>query len=335
MKEYSLAIVGATGLVGRTILEVLEEKKLPISKYTLFASSNSAGKIMHFMDSDYVVKGLNENSFDEGFDFAIFSAGGDTSKKYAPIAASKGTIVIDNSSAFRMDPNVPLVVPEVNPEEIENNKGIIANPNCSTIQALVALKPLDTAYTIKRIVYSTYQAVSGAGNKGVADLDNGIFNYSNKCCDYALQKFPYPIFNNCLPHIDVFLDNGYSKEEEKMINETRKILKKPDLKITATTVRVPVFNSHSESINVEFEKDFKVEELRNLLAHSPGITVIDDPFDNKYPLCKDATGSDNVYVGRIRRDYSVDSGVNLWVVADNLRKGAASNAIQILEKMIQ
>lgn len=335
MKEYSLAIVGATGLVGRTILEVLEEKKLPISKYTLFASSKSAGKIMHFMDSDYVVKELNENSFDEGFDFAIFSAGGDTSKKYAPIAASKGTIVIDNSSAFRMDPNVPLVVPEVNPEEIENNKGIIANPNCSTIQALVALKPLDTAYTIKRIVYSTYQAVSGAGNKGVADLDNGIFNYSNKCCDYALQKFPYPIFNNCLPHIDVFLDNGYSKEEEKMINETRKILKKPDLKITATTVRVPVFNSHSESINVEFEKDFKVEELRNLLAHSPGITVIDDPFDNKYPLCKDATGSDNVYVGRIRRDYSVDSGVNLWVVADNLRKGAASNAIQILEKMIQ
>ena len=334
MKEYSLAIVGATGLVGRTILEVLEEKKLPISKYTLFASSKSAGKIMHFMDSDYVVKELNENSFDEGFDFAIFSAGGDTSKKYAPIAASKGTIVIDNSSAFRMDPNVPLVIPEVNPEEIENNKGIIANPNCSTIQALVALKPLDTAYTIKRIVYSTYQAVSGAGNKGVADLDNGIFNYSNKCCDYALQKFPYPIFNNCLPHIDVFLDNGYSKEEEKMINETRKILKKPDLKITATTVRVPVFNSHSESINVEFEKDFKVEELRNLLAHSPGITVIDNLSDNKYPLCKDATGSDNVYVGRIRRDYSVDSGVNLWVVADNLRKGAASNAIQILEFLL-
>ena len=334
MKEYSLAIVGATGLVGRTILEVLEEKKLPISKYTLFASSKSAGKIMHFMDSDYVVKELNENSFDEGFDFAIFSAGGDTSKKYAPIAASKGTIVIDNSSAFRMDSNVPLVVPEVNPEEIENNKGIIANPNCSTIQALVALKPLDTAYTIKRIVYSTYQAVSGAGNKGVADLDNGIFNYSNKCCDYALQKFPYPIFNNCLPHIDVFLDNGYSKEEEKMINETRKILKKPDLKITATTVRVPVFNSHSEAINVEFEKDFKIEELRDLLIHSSGITVIDDPSNNKYPLCKDATGSDNVYVGRIRRDYSVDSGINLWVDADNLRKGAASNAIQILEKMI-
>ena len=334
MKEYSLAIVGATGLVGRTILEVLEEKKLPISKYTLFASSKSAGKIMHFMDSDYVVKELNENSFDEGFDFAIFSAGGDTSKKYAPIAASKGTIVIDNSSAFRMDSNVPLVVPEVNPEEIENNKGIIANPNCSTIQALVALKPLDTAYTIKRIVYSTYQAVSGAGNKGVADLDNGIFNYSNKCCDYASQKFPYPIFNNCLPHIDVFLDNGYSKEEEKMINETRKILKKPDLKITATTVRVPVFNSHSEAINVEFEKDFKIEELRDLLIHSSGITVIDDPSNNKYPLCKDATGSDNVYVGRIRRDYSVDSGINLWVVADNLRKGAASNAIQILEKMI-
>ena len=290
---------------------------------------------MHFMNSDYVIKELNENSFDQGFDFAIFSAGGNTAKKYAPIAASKGTIVIDNSSAFRMDPNVPLVVPEVNPEEIKNNKGIIANPNCSTIQALVALKPLDTTYTIKRIIYSTYQAVSGAGNKGVADLDNGIFNYSNKCCDYALQKFPYPIFNNCLPHIDDFLDNGYSKEEEKMINETRKIFKKPNLKITATTVRVPVFNSHSESINIEFEKDFKIEELSDLLAHSPGISVIDDPFNNKYPLCKDATGSDNVYVGRIRRDYSVDSGVNLWVVADNLRKGAASNAIQILEKIIQ
>ena len=285
------------------------------------------------MGKDYTIQELKEDSFDEGFDFALFSAGGDTAKKFAPIAASKGCIVIDNSSAFRMNNNVPLVVPEVNPEEIQNNNGIIANPNCSTIQAVVALKPLDEKYHIKRIVYSTYQAVSGAGSKGICDLENGISSFKNKQ-DYTLQKFSYPIFNNCLPHIDVFLENGYTKEEEKMINETRKILKRPDLKITATTVRVPVFNSHSESINVEFEKDFDLEELKNILKNSPGIIIQDDIKNNIYPIATDATGHDEVFIGRIRRDESVKYGVNLWVVADNIRKGAASNAVQILEKII-
>ena len=306
------------------------------------------------MGRDYIVQELNDLSFDSGFDYAIFSAGGSTSKKYAPIAASKGCIVVDNSSAFRMDTDVPLVVPEVNPEEIVNNHGIIANPNCSTIQAVVPLKPLDDKYKIKRIVYSTYQAVSGAGKKGVIDLDNGIKNYlTDKSynedfgissdydipnfqdnSNYNLEKFDYPIFSNCLPHIDVFLDNGYTKEEEKMINETRKILKRPDLKITATTVRVPVFNCHSESINVEFENNFELYELINTLKKSPGVIVQDDPKNLVYPLAINASGHDEVFVGRIRRDCSVKSGINFWVVADNIRKGAASNAIQIVEKLI-
>ena len=351
MKKIRMAIVGATGLVGRTALKVLEEKKLPIDEYVLFASSKSAGKKLKFMGKDYIVQELNELSFDSGFDYAIFSAGGSTSKKYAPIAAEKGCIVVDNSSAFRMDKDVPLVVPEVNPEEIRNNHGIIANPNCSTIQAVVALKPLDDKYGIKRIVYSTYQAVSGAGKKGVIDLDNGVKNYiTDKSYDeessnsdipdfednsnYELEKFDYPIFSNCLPQIDVFLDNGYTKEEEKMINETRKILKKPNLRVTATTVRVPVFNCHSESINVEFEKDFDLKELVKTLKDAPGVIIQDDPNNLVYPLAINASGHDEVFVGRIRRDDSVKSGINFWVVADNIRKGAASNAIQIVEKLI-
>lgn len=295
MKQFRLAIVGATGVVGRTVLKVLEEKNLPISEYVLFSSKRSAGTTLNFMGKEYEVQELKETSFDEGFDFAIFSAGGDTAKKYAPIAASKGCIVVDNSSAFRMNENVPLIVPEVNSEEIKNHNGIIANPNCSTIQAVVALKPLDEKYHIKRIVYSTYQAVSGAGLKGIEDLENGIYSFTNKQ-DYTLQKFPYPIFNNCLPHIDVFLENGYTKEEEKMINETRKILKRPDLKITATTVRVPVLNSHSESINLELEKDFDLKELIDTLKHSPGIIVEDDIANNIYPLATNATNHDEVFV---------------------------------------
>lgn len=335
MKNYKLAVVGATGVVGRTVLKVLEEKKLPISEYVLFASNRSAGSKINFMGKEYIIRELKEDSFDEGFDFAIFSAGGDTSKKFSPIAASKGCIVVDNSSAFRMDKDVPLIVPEVNAEKIKNHHNIIANPNCSTIQAVVALKPLDDKYKIKRIVYSTYQAVSGAGSKGIWDLQNGINNYINNSDDVSyLEKFPHPIFNNCLPHIDVFLDNGYTKEEEKMINETRKILNRPDLKITATTVRVPVFNSHSESINVEFEKDFDLNDLIDTLKFSPGIIIKDSPKNNEYPLASMATGSDMVYVGRIRRDESVESGVNLWVVSDNIRKGAASNAVQIVERLI-
>lgn len=269
MKQYKLAVVGATGVVGRSVLKVLEEKNLPISEYVLFSSSKSAGSVLNFFGKDFVVKELKEDSFDEGFDFAIFSAGGDTAKKFAPIAASKGCIVVDNSSAFRMEPDIPLVVPEVNSDEIKHNNGIIANPNCSTIQAVVALKPLDVKYGIKRVVYSTYQAVSGAGIKGISDLENGINNYISKNDSEYLQKFPYPIFNNCIPHIDVFLDTGYTKEEKKMIDETRKILGRPYLNVTATTVRVPVFNSHSESINVEFENDFELNDLVNTLKNSP------------------------------------------------------------------
>ena len=324
MKKYKLALVGATGLVGITARKVLEEKNLPICEYQFFASKKSAGAKINFLGKEYTVKELNEHSFDEGFDFAIFSAGGETSKKYSPIAVAHGCIVVDNSSAFRMDKDVPLVVPEVNPEDIKKNIGIIANPNCSTIQAVVPLKPLDEKYKIKRIVYSTYQAVSGAGKKGVDDLEKGTTN-----------KFPHQIVNNCLPHIDVFEPNGYTKEEIKMINETRKILGKPDLRITATTVRVPVKNSHSESINIEFENDFDLVELKELLKNSPGIILEDDPSKNIYPLATKANGTDEVYVGRIRRDYSVPFGINIWVVSDNIRKGAASNAIQIVEKLIE
>ena len=325
---YKLAIVGATGLVGRTALKILEEKNLPIYEYVLFSSKKSAGSVIHFMDKDYTVRELTEASFsDEHFDFAIFSAGGETSLKYSPIAAKNGCIVIDNSSAFRMEKDVPLVVPEVNPEDIKLNKGIIANPNCSTIQAMLPIKALDEKYNVKRIVYSTYQAVSGAGRYGIEDLENGYKHL-------PLKKFPYPIYNNCLPHIDVFNENGYTKEEEKMINETRKILHKPDLKITATCVRVPVINCHCESINLEFEKEFDMKDVYNTLENFENITVIDNPKENLYPIPTKVSGKDNVFVGRIRRDYSIPNGLNLWVVADNIRKGAATNAIQILEKLI-
>lgn len=328
MKEYKLAIVGATGMVGRKVLEVIQEYDLPISHCSFFATRKSAGTDFFFRGKQCLVQELKTTSFDEGFDFAIFSAGSEASKFFAPIAAEKGCIVVDNSSAFRMDKAVPLVVPEVNPEAIKNHHGIIANPNCSTIQAVLPLKVLDDKYTIKRIVYSTYQAVSGAGQEGVNDLKRGLN-------DEEPKKFPYPIVNNCLPHIDSFLDNGYTKEEEKMINETRKILNKPDLKITATTVRVPVINSHSESINVEFEKDFDLKELKNVLKEAPGVTVQDDPENNIYPLAINATGHDDAFVGRIRRDFSVESGINFWCVADNIRKGAASNAVQIVQKLIE
>lgn len=328
MKKYKLALVGSTGLVGLTARKVLEEKKLPISEYVFFSSFKSAGTKINFMEKEYTVRELKEDSFDEGFDFAIFSASGETSKKYSPIAVSKGCIVIDNSSAFRMDENVPLVVPEVNSNDLKSHHGIISNPNCSTIQAVVPLKPLDDKYKIKRIVYSTYQAVSGAGKKGVDDLENGLKGLEPK-------KFTYSIANNCIPHIDVFTDNGYTKEEIKMINETRKILNNPDLKITATTVRVPVLNSHSESINVEFENNFDLVELKDLLQNSPGIIIQDDINNNIYPLATNSNGHDEVFVGRIRRDESVPFGINMWVVADNIRKGAASNAVQIIEKLIE
>ena len=309
-------------------MAVLEEEKLPISEYEFFASAKSAGKIVSFMGNDYTIQELNEHSFDKGFDFAIFSAGAEVSRKYAPIAASCGCTVIDNSSAFRMVNNVPLVVPEVNIETSFENPGIIANPNCSTIKAVVALKPLDIKYKLRRVIFSTYQAVSGAGQKGIDDFKATMEGKPGK-------KFPYPIFNNCIPHIDKFEENGYSKEEMKMINETRKILNKPSLPITATTVRVPVTNCHCESINIEFKKEYQLEELINILKLSPGITVLDNPSQNIYPIPTIVSGKNDVCIGRIRRDYSVKSGVNLWIVADNIRKGAATNAIQILKALIE
>ncbi|OUQ58887.1 aspartate-semialdehyde dehydrogenase [Tyzzerella sp. An114] len=327
MKKVNLAVVGATGMVGRTFLKVLEERQLPIENFYVMASARSAGSTLTFNGKEYVVEELTEHSFDKPIDIALFSAGGSTSAKFAPIAAEHGCIVIDNSAQWRMDPEVPLVVPEVNPEDIEWNKGIIANPNCSTIQAMVALKPLDDKYKIKRVVYSTYQAVSGAGVAGWKDLENGLKGEAPK-------KFPHPIANNCLPHIDVFMDNRYTKEEMKMIWETRKILHHDDLKVTATTVRVPVFDSHSESINVEFENPFELDELIEVLKNAPGVVVEDDPENNVYPLAINAAGHDEVYVGRIRRDESVENGVNLWVVADNIRKGAATNAVQIAQEII-
>jgi len=328
MKKYKLALVGATGLVGRTALKVLEEKKLPNLEYTLFCSKRSAGTRLNFLDKEYIAQELKDDSFDEGFDFAIFSAGAETSKHFAPIAASKGCIVIDNSSAFRMDDDVPLIVPEVNFQDALQHHNIIANPNCSTIQAVVALKPLDDNFKIKRIVYSTYQAVSGAGKLGLQDL-------ANINLETPLLKFSHPIYDNCLPQIDVFLLNKYTKEEMKMVNETRKILGHPNLPITATAVRVPVSNSHSESINIQFEKPCSVEEAIQILKNAPGIIVQDDIENLTYPLARTASGHDDVFVGRIRKDYSVKSGLNLWVVADNLRKGAATNAIQIMEKLIE
>lgn len=325
--KIKVAIVGASGLVGRTVLKVLEEKAFSNVQYTLFCSEKSAGKKIDFLGINYILQPLKENSFDIGFDYAIFCAGGDISKKYIPIAVEKKCICIDNSSIYRMDPNVPLVVPEINIEEAFKNNGIIANPNCSTIQAVIPLKPLDDTYHIKRIIYSTYQAVSGAGREGIEDLENGINGFAPK-------KFPHPIFNNCLPHIDIFMQDGYTKEEHKMINETRKILNRPNLPITATTVRVPVINCHSESINIEFEKDFDLYDVKQLLQNFPGIILVDDIDKNYYPIATKADGYDEVFVGRVRRDFSVKSGLNIWVVADNLRKGAATNAVQILEALL-
>ncbi len=320
----NVAIVGATGVVGEMFLKILEEKNLPVDSYTLFASSKSKGKKVKFMNKEYEVQELTEDSFkDNSFNYALFSAGSSVSEKYAKIAAQNGCIVIDNSSCFRMDKTVPLIVPQVNMEDAYEHFNIIANPNCSTIQAVLPLKVLDDKYHIKRIIYSTYQAVSGAGKKGIDDLLND-----------TAEKFPYKIKNNCIPQIDVFLENGYTKEEMKMINETRKILKKPKLPITATCVRVPVLNSHAESINVELEYPFDLDQIRKDLNSHPGIIVLDDTQKQIYPLNSFSNGTDEVYVGRIRRDYSQENGINFWCVADNIRKGAASNAVEILEQLL-
>lgn len=331
MKKFNIAVVGATGMVGNKFLEVLQEKNLPVENYYLFASARSAGNQIDFMNKPHTVIELtreNVLALKGKVDFALFSAGGGVSKEFAPIFVEAGAIVVDNSSQWRMDENVPLVVPEVNPEDVKWNKGIIANPNCSTIQAVVALKPLYDKFGIKRIVYSTYQAVSGAGVQGYNDLKDGVSGVAPK-------KFPRPIAYNTLPHIDVFMEDGYTKEEWKMIVETRKILHNDSLRITATTVRVPVFYGHSESINIEFVQKCSKEEIVNALKNFANIIVMDDPANGIYPTPLDVENKDEVYVGRIRLDDSVESGANLWVVADNIRKGAATNAVQIVELLIK
>ena len=326
---FNVAIVGATGNVGRKFLEILAERDFPIKNLYLFASKRSAGLKLYFKDKEVIVEETcPENINNKKIDFALFSAGGDVSLEYAPKFASLGATVIDNSSAWRMNKEVPLVVPEVNPEDLKWHKGIIANPNCSTIQAMVPLKVLLDNFGIKRIVYSTYQAVSGAGVAAISDLEDGIQGIAPKI-------FPYPIVGNCIPQIDVFLENGYTKEEMKMIEETKKILHNENLKITATTVRVPVLNSHSESINIELEKNFDLKDVVNYFSKAKGLTVYDDPKELKYPTPLEMAGKDDVYVGRIRRDFSVDNGLNIWVVADNIRKGAALNAVQIAELLIK
>lgn len=325
----NIAIVGATGKVGGTFIEVLQERNIKADNFYLFASSKSAGKKIKIFGREYTVIELTEKNVRKyKIDYALFSAGASVSKIFAPIFVQAGAVVIDNSSCWRMDKDVPLVVPEVNGKDAFSHKGIIANPNCSTIQEVLPIKALHKKYGIKRIIFSTYQAVSGAGQKGVLDLVNGEKGEKPK-------KFPHEIYNNVLPHIDDFLENGYTKEEEKMINETRKILHDDKLKITATTVRVPVINSHSESINVELKKPFDIDELKENFKKIKNLVVLDDVKNNVYPMPITASGHDEVFVGRIRRDYSVENGINMWVVADNIRKGAATNAVQILETLIK
>ena len=335
MKEYNVAVVGATGAVGNEMIAILEQRKFPVKSLKLLASSRSVGKTISFRGKDIAVEELKEDSF-KGVDIGLFSPGGSVSLKFAPIAAASGCVVIDNTSAFRMEKDVPLVVPEVNEHAIKDYKkrGIIANPNCSTVQMVVILKPLHDAAKIKRVVVSTYQAVSGTGKKAIYELEQQILAiYGNKKVENKV--YPYQIAFNCLPHIDSFLENGYTKEEMKMINETRKIMEDPGIAMTATTVRVPVFYGHSESVNIEFEKTITPDEARKILKKAPGVKVVDDPSKNKYPLAIHAAGKDETFVGRIRTDESVAHGLNLWIVSDNIRKGAALNAVQIAEVLIQ
>ncbi len=323
MKKYNVAVVGATGLVGGTILKVLEGRNFPIENIYFLSSKKSAGNSISFKNNKYIVEELDENSFDKSLDFVFFAAGGQVSERFAKTAANSGAVVIDNSSVFRMEKDVPLIVPEVNPKKAFDNHGIIANPNCSTIQSILPLKPLHDRFKIRRVIYSTYQAVSGSGMGGIRDLEEG-----------EMKFYPHQIRSNTLPHIDSFLDNGYTKDEMKMINETKKILNDDSIKVTATTVRVPVKNCHSVSINLEFEEPFEMDQVYKVLESFPGVKIKDDVKNNVYPMPLDVSGSDDVYVGRIRRDFSVDNGLNIWTVADNIRKGAATNAVQIAELLI-
>ena len=334
-QKYNIAVVGATGVVGQEMIRILEERKFPVDKIKLLASERSAGQYLEFNGKREKVHLLSEETF-EGIDIGLFSPGASVSAVYAPKAGKAGCVVIDNTSQFRMEPDVPLIVPEVNPKAIGEYKkrNIIANPNCSTIQMVVALKPIHDAVKIKRIVVSTYQAVSGAGKEAMDELsDQALAIYGQK--EIKKKVFPYQIAFNCIPQIDVFLDNGYTKEEMKMVNETRKIMGDNSIKITATTVRVPVFNSHSEAVNIETEKKITAKEIKELLSKAPGVKVLDDTKKLEYPMPIDASERDDVFVGRIREDESIPNGINMWIVADNLRKGAALNAVQIAEILIR
>lgn len=330
-KLFNVAVAGATGAVGNQMVACLEERDFPVNNLKLLATAKSAGRTLRFKGEEIPVEELTETSF-KGVDIGIFSAGGATSQQFAPIAARDGCVVVDNSSAWRMDPGVPLVVPEVNPQATANyeSKGIIANPNCSTIQMVVALAPIHAKAGIKRIVVSTYQAVSGTGKKAIDELYDQTKAIINSA-EPENRIYPHRIAFNCLPHIDVFLDSGYTKEEMKMVHETRKILEDDTIGITATTVRVPVFYSHSESVNIETRERITPEDVRDLLESAPGVTVVDDPSQNLYPMAIDAAGKDDTFVGRIRADESIANGINLWIVSDNIRKGAATNAVQIAE----
>lgn len=335
MRSYQVAIVGATGAVGNEMIRILEERDFPVDALTLLASERSLGKSLEFKGKEIPVAVLNDASFG-GIEIALFSAGGGISERFAPAAVKAGSVVIDNTSAFRMVNDIPLVVPEVNPEAIAlyTNKGIIANPNCSTIQMVVALKPIHDAVRIKRVVVSTYQAVSGTGKKAIEELElqtRALMSFE----DPVVKVYPHQIAFNCLPQIDVFLENGYTKEEMKMVNETKKIMNDPSMAVTATTVRVPVFYGHSESVNIETEKKITPAEVKELLSNAPGVVVIDDPKERRYPMAIDAAGKDETFVGRIREDESIPHGINMWIVSDNIRKGAALNAVQIAEIVVR
>lgn len=323
MKKFNVAVIGATGLVGQTILEILEERNFPIEKLYLFSSKKSKGSEIKYDEDVYIVEELAEENIPEDLDLVFMAAGGTVSEKYAPLLGERGVYVVDNSSAFRMKKDVPLIVPEINKEKVMDGK-IVANPNCSTIQSVLPLKPLYDKFGIKRVIYSSYQSVSGSGIGGLKDLEEG-----------TTSTYPYKIQYNLLPHIDDFLDNRYTKEEMKMINETKKILDDEDIKITATTVRVPVKFAHAVSINVEFERKFDLEEVFDALKDYPGIVLEDDIKNNIYPMPINAEGKDPVFVGRIRRDESIENGINFFSVADNIRKGAALNAVQIGEEIIK
>ncbi len=333
-KKYNIAIAGATGAVGGAMLDVLQRKNFPINELRLLASTRSVGKNLSFDGREIAVQLLSEDAFN-GIDIALFSAGASRSLKFAPAAAAAGAVVVDNSSAFRMDPEIPLVVPEVNSHAIAqySKRGIIANPNCSTIQMMVALKPIYDKVGIKRIVVSTYQAVSGSGAGAIEELKNQVLAYAAGQ-EMENKVYPHQIAFNCLPHIDSFLENGYTKEEMKMVNETRKIFEDDSIGVTATTVRVPVYYGHSEAVNIETIKKITAAEVKELLSDAPGVKLVDDPQNNRYPLATECAGKFETLVGRIREDESIENGINLWVVSDNILKGAALNAVQIAEHFL-